>query len=334
MLGNVYEKIVDEESRKIFKARLLYSLTGDFIEVRKLIETTGAAKEIRRRIKQAEDKDFVIWETGFWGKEIIMAFPEVNWKCYVDSHPKEAVLNGLPVYPADVFLHEYQGEQVVIATAFYEKEIYRQLSDSLEESSIINAGKLINELFDRQYFDLPYLSHSENEVFIDVGCFDGLTVCNFLKWSGNKYKEIISFEPDACCYKKCGEKLKNVKNLSLVNKGAWSKEDKLRFEATGVSDSKISEYGNTEIVTCRLDDVLQDKQVTFLKMDIEGAEKEALIGAERIIRIHKPKLAISVYHKKEDIWEIPKLLLEMNPHYRFYLRHYSLRYAETVLYAL
>lgn len=306
MLGNVYEKIVDEESRKIFKARLLYSLTGDFIEVRKLIETTGAAKEIRRRIKQAEDKDFVIWGTGFWGKEIIMAFPEVNWKCYVDSQPKEAVLNGLPVYPADVFLHEYQGEQVVIATAFYEKEIYRQLSDSLEESSIINAGKLINEL----------------------------TVCNFLKWSGNKYKEIISFEPDACCYKKCGEKLKNVKNLSLVNKGAWSKEDKLRFEATGVSDSKISEYGNTEIVTCRLDDVLQDKQVTFLKMDIEGAEKEALIGAERIIRIHKPKLAISVYHKKEDIWEIPKLLLEMNPHYRFYLWHYSLRYAETVLYAL
>ena len=156
-----------------------------------------------------------------------------------------------------------------------------------------------------------------------------LTVCNFLKWSGNKYKEIISFELDACCYKKCGEKLKNVKNLSLVNKGAWGKEDKLRFEATGVSD-----YGNTEIVTCRLDDVLQDKQVTFLKMDIEGAEKEALIGAERIIRIHKPKLAISVYHKKEDIWEIPKLLLEMNPHYRFYLRHYSLRYAETVLYAL
>ena len=68
-------------------------------------------------------------------------------------------------------------------------------------------------------------------------------------------------------------------------------------------------------------------------MDIEGAEKEALLGAEKITREQKPKLAISIYHKNEDIWEIPSLILEMNPEYRFYIRHYSFRFAETVLYA-
>lgn len=83
-----------------------------------------------------------------------------------------------------------------------------------------------------------------------------------------------------------------------------------------------------------LDEIAGDRRITFIKMDIEGAEKEALVGAQNIIRNQKPKLAISIYHKKEDIWELPALLLEMNPEYQFYLRHYSLREAETVLYAV
>ena len=84
-----------------------------------------------------------------------------------------------------------------------------------------------------------------------------------------------------------------------------------------------------------MDTFFRDKEApTFIKMDIEGAEKEAILGAENIIRIQKPKMAVSIYHKREDIWELPKLLLEMNPEYRFYLRHYSFRDAETVLYAV
>lgn len=72
-----------------------------------------------------------------------------------------------------------------------------------------------------------------------------------------------------------------------------------------------------EIETIALDGYIEDK-VTFIKMDIEGAEFAALKGAERIICNQKPKLAISVYHRREDIWEIPKLLLEYNPDYKFF----------------
>ena len=73
------------------------------------------------------------------------------------------------------------------------------------------------------------------------------------------------------------------------------------------------------IRTISLDAFLQDERVTFIKMDIEGAELEALQGAERVIRECKPKLAVSIYHKKEDIWEIPHLILTYCPDYRFYL---------------
>ena len=69
-------------------------------------------------------------------------------------------------------------------------------------------------------------------------------------------------------------------------------------------------------------------------MDIEGAEYNALIGAEQTIKTWKPRLAICVYHKPEDILEIPALLLRMNPHYNFALRHYYISSSnETVLYA-
>lgn len=69
-------------------------------------------------------------------------------------------------------------------------------------------------------------------------------------------------------------------------------------------------------------------------MDIEGAEINALKGAEKTIKGYKPKLAICVYHKKEDIWEIPKLILSYVPEYKLYLRHYSPFKDETVLYCV
>ena len=74
--------------------------------------------------------------------------------------------------------------------------------------------------------------------------------------------------------------------------------------------------------------------ITFIKMDIEGSEIPALRGAKEIIETQKPKLAICVYHKPEDIWEIPELILDYVPEYRLYLRHYSITYTETVLYAI
>jgi hypothetical protein len=69
-------------------------------------------------------------------------------------------------------------------------------------------------------------------------------------------------------------------------------------------------------------------------MDIEGSEYKALLGAKNMIMKHKPKLAISIYHKTEDIWEIPYLIYQFNPLYKFYLKHYSLSDNETILYAL
>ncbi len=88
-----------------------------------------------------------------------------------------------------------------------------------------------------------------------------------------------------------------------------------------------------QIPVTRLDAAIEGN-VTFIKLDVEGAEYEALKGAEKLIQNCRPTLAVSVYHKAQDIWELPELILSMAPEYTFYLRHYSLSSEETVLYAV
>ena len=107
--------------------------------------------------------------------------------------------------------------------------------------------------------------------------------------------------------------------------------------ANGYENAKIVNSANSAdnlqtIEGISLDEFLQNERVTFIKMDIEGAEYDALKGAEHIIRTQKPRLAISIYHDKNHIVDIPALLLSFREDYRFYIRHYSLLGNETVLY--
>ena len=83
----------------------------------------------------------------------------------------------------------------------------------------------------------------------------------------------------------------------------------------------------------RVDDIV-DENVTYVKMDIEGAELDSLYGMEKIIKRDKPTLAICVYHNNEDIIEIPEYISSIAPTYKMYLRHHNWSAAETVLYCV
>jgi hypothetical protein len=96
----------------------------------------------------------------------------------------------------------------------------------------------------------------------------------------------------------------------------------------------LSEVNNNSLIL--IDDVVgtpEFPKVDFIKMDIEGAEQQALRGAEECIRRFKPKLAITVYHSLEDFWEIPRWIDGLGLGYKFYLRHFTIHSEETVLFA-
>lgn len=170
---------------------------------------------------------------------------------------------------------------------------------------------------------------------MDVGGYHGETSQAFADITSNQYKRIYVFEPNEKLANICRSSLANVRNCSIIQKGAWDSEETFRFVEAG-EGSRIDKEADcvSEIRTISIDEVLAGETATYIKMDVEGAEINALRGAKQTITKYKPKLAISVYHKRDDIWEIPKLLLQYNPEYRFYLRVYSFSGNDTVLYAL
>lgn len=123
--------------------------------------------------------------------------------------------------------------------------------------------------------------------------------------------------------------VRNLKNVEIHNKALWNKKELLQFSFDGAGSS-IDENG----MTVEAEPLDPDSKVTFVKMDIEGAEMNALEGMKSIIMEQKPKLAICIYHLYDDLWNIPKYIHELVPEYKLYMRHYSKINEETVIYAI
>ncbi|GIP35608.1 FkbM family methyltransferase [Paenibacillus sp. J2TS4] len=184
-----------------------------------------------------------------------------------------------------------------------------------------------------QYFDPEILTLTENEIFIDGGAYTGDTVIEFLKVTNGNFAKIYSFEPEKTKHQQFMDKFSQDSNIKLLPYGLWRKHGVLRFQSTNSGTSQISNEGNIQIPVTSIDEILNGDPVTFIKMDIEGAELEALKGAQDSIRKYRPKLAICVYHNPLDIVEIPIFLNNLVPEYKFYLRHYNNSSSETVCYA-
>ncbi|WP_144678204.1 FkbM family methyltransferase [Desulfitobacterium sp. LBE] len=195
-----------------------------------------------------------------------------------------------------------------------------------------------------EYFDPEIIKLHSNEVFIDGGCYIGDTVQEFtrqlrIKNTGG-HKHIYSFEPDIEAYNKALNNLGEIENIDLFCKGLWSCDTELKFYSDGGNGSSTfaNRVNTISVPVISLDSFLGDKPhgelPTFIKMDIEGAEKEALMGAQKIIREKHPKLAICAYHKPEDIYELPKLIYDIDPTYKFYLHQCENGIYGTILYAI
>lgn len=180
-----------------------------------------------------------------------------------------------------------------------------------------------------QYFS-KVIQYSENEVFIDAGAYDGQTSSEFIKHCPN-YKSVYLFEPSKQNIDKAKNNLADYRNMNFIEKGLSNKAEVLRFHSNNGSASSIADDGDIEIQVDSLDNLVQEK-VTFIKMDIEGAESLAIEGAKNHILNDHPKMAIAVYHKADDLWKIPQQVLAIRDDYDLYLRHYTEGTDETVMY--
>ena len=109
---------------------------------------------------------------------------------------------------------------------------------------------------------------------------------------------------------------------------------KVSFESTGTASSVVNQAGSLLIDCVSLDEILKNVKPTFIKMDIEGAELDALTGASRLIRENAPILAISVYHRPDDLWRIPLMMASLSSRYQYFLRAHNEEGWDLVCYAV
>jgi len=180
-----------------------------------------------------------------------------------------------------------------------------------------------------QYFE-PFLNlEKSNEVFVDVGGFDGYTSLEFIKTCPD-YKAIYFFEPEEKNMLVAKENLAGHNNVHFIQKGLSDNKATVNFSAGG-SISAITEDGDYEIEVDALDQMISEA-VTFIKMDIEGAESSAIEGAREIIHRDLPTMALCVYHYPDDLWKIASQVFSIRADYDLYLRHYTEGVAETVMF--
>ena len=194
---------------------------------------------------------------------------------------------------------------------------------------------------EQQYFPVEIEKYARNNLrILDCGAFPGEIITNALK-NGYLLDEVVMFEPDLKNHQEMNNLLskESFSNIISLPFAVFSETKKIKFqENLGTSskiDSRVEENKSvtTEILAVALDDIFLNFSPNLLKMDIEGAELEALYGSKKILEKYRPDLAISIYHKPTDIYTIFEFLRDLKLDYNFSIRTYGHQTFDTILYA-
>lgn len=194
-------------------------------------------------------------------------------------------------------------------------------------------GDLENIVDGTYYNDLT--SVVSGGAFVDCGAYNGDSVLAFVSHYGRDRK-IFAFEPDRANYDLMVKKLQGLEFIPICA-GVWSTDTMMHFSATKDMSSNVRWDGDIQICMKTVDEVVKGETVSFIKMDVEGSELEALKGSAQTIKRDMPILAISAYHKQEDLITLPRFIHSMENdkfYYKLYLRHHGCTIPELVIYGI
>ena len=257
--------------------------------------------------------------------DVMALFKKVGDEC-------ELYAPDVPVFGETLFTIEFYEEN---RSRF--EAVYNSLAD--EESKRIYENVISYKLSG----DIKYLWDSESDKaqvyeeildcqkiksYLDLGAYNGDTIREMLLYNPNLQKA-VALEPDARNFRKLTEYAQNMESCEIkcINAGAWCENTTLLFDASGNRNAGIVSKGNIvskikEVNVVSVDSVLEGASIDYIKYDVEGSEKEALLGSAQTIKVHSPKLLVSLYHRSEDLFALPELIKELNPDYSLYLRRF------------
>lgn len=331
----VYDLFEDEESKQIYRSCVMYRMFDNseyFWDSICYILEKRNCKEVISKICNGK---LVLFGAGVAANDMLGMFEKrgIRVAYCVDNNEKKwgTKICGVDIYSPKELLKDEEDTFVIITASCYKVncEIKEQLLNlGLSKTTIFSWFDVMGKM----YIEPDIVPIAKEDVFVDGGCFDGLTAVDVQEAVEEGIKKIYAYEPDMANLDKCKENLDGMNNVVLINAGVFSHCGEVYFNANAGESSAISECGTDKISVSTID--TESPDATFIKMDIEGAELEALKGGCETIKRNKPKMAISIYHKPEDLLELPLYLKALVPEYKLYLRHYSMAYMECVLFAI
>lgn len=316
---------LDDLSKGLIKARLMFYLNGKLTHLLASYIKLGYNKwYIPELDMYEENSEFYLFGEGDYYEYCALLLKHSKYK------------ERFKKIGTDISIWKKAPHNIVLVVIKKNIELQDELTRKFKEE---NPGRLIHEIpysvmligvVGLQYFDV--FPPKKDEIFVNAGAFHGETDIDFVKWTNGLYKKIYAFEPMKENVEICKKNYREngISNIEIFCKGTWSETGFISF-TEGENQGCIDEHGYNQIETIRIDDVVGGG-ITFVKMDIEGAELKALQGARETILRNRPRMAICIYHKSEDLYEIPHYLLSLVPEYRFMVRQYTSMNWETVLY--
>ncbi len=166
------------------------------------------------------------------------------------------------------------------------------------------------------------LKLTEHEDILDLGAYRGDTVEEIFTLFGG-ISSAICFEPDPKTFQKLSQYAEGKENVTALPFAAWNEFANFNFSGGGGRQSALSSDGKVSVQAVAVDEILDENQkISYVKMDVEGAEREALSGMKALLFAQKPKLSVACYHRTEDLLTLIPLIHSLNPDYRIYLRHH------------
>jgi FkbM family methyltransferase len=324
-------KFTDETSKFIFINRFMYWMTSDNKYIADIADYVGVPRIVEKDIPH---KANVLYSLS---RDVKMFFERYRHEMHIDAIIEDSgrvkQYKGVPVLTPEEYFKTFGPDEAVIYILNW--DIREKILPELKSHNVPDDYIAFDGL---TFIPGEYFSEFPPdgiESFVDAGCFDGATTKEFIEWRKGDYKKVWAFEPEPEQYKNCVNSLSEYKNVTVFNNAVWSNSNEKLTFVSHSDGSYVNETGDgdVEVKTVTIDEIVGTEDVGFMKFDIEGSEYNALLGAKETIKRCKPKLAVCVYHKIEDIMELTKLVYMLNPDYNLKLRHYSSGCYETILYA-
>lgn len=250
--------------------------------------------------------------------------PDVMEHIYSLTEKYRVLVPCVPVFGTEIFNTAFalkNKEKLEAAYSLFDDESKRIFEGCVEFmlGGELDALKKITSPKDEVFANVLKLTPDEH--YLDLGAYRGDTVDELLHYSGGTYGSIIALEPDRRTFRKLCEHIDGMANVTAVQKAVYSSGGVAKFNSAAGRQSSIGQ-GKEEIETVTVDELCCGREITYIKMDVEGAEIDAINGARVTLAEKKPKLNIALYHRFSDVFEIPLLINSINPNYKFHLRRH------------